>query len=138
MNYYNILPNEVYKITDKDAHIYLSKSIEMQRIGAFLFFNKRIYIGKNHILIFNLLDINDEEKENYLQYRFLRKKSAVNIDKAIAFGSILQGNVAVIDSYVNILCTNDEICQALLIHGIYKIYYGMNLNLYFLEIRRLY
>jgi len=138
MRHYNILPNDVYKITDKNAHIYLSKSTEMQRIGAFLFFNKRIYIGKNHILIFDLLNISDEEKESYLQYRFLRKKSILNINNAIAFGSILKGNVAVIDSYANIHCTNDEICQALLVHSIYKIYYGMNFNLYFLEIHRLY
>ena len=138
MKYYDIYPNEIYKINDKNAHIFLAESTEVQRIGAFLFFNKRIYIGKNHILIFNMLNISDEEKESYLQYRFIRRKSAINTSNSIAFGSILEGNVAIIDSYTNIHCTNDIICQELLVCGIYKIYYGMSININFLEIRRLY
>ena len=85
-----------------------------------------------------MLNISDEEKELYLQYRFIRRRSTIKTNNSIAFGSILQGNVAVIDSYTNIHCTNDEICQELLIYGIYKIYYGMNININFLEIRRLY
>ena len=124
MTYYNIQPSQVYKINDINAHIILTKSVEMQRKSAFFYFNDNIYLGYNHAVIFdNIINLSSVQKETYIKYRFLRQKSLINIKDKISFGHVLNKDVVVIDSYTNLNCT-DQMIMSCLIQNNYQIIYN--------------
>lgn len=138
MTYHNIFPKDVYRINDKEAIIHLIKSIETQRMRAFLFFNNKIYIDINHVVIFDNMNISPLDKESYMKYRFSRLKSNINTNNKISFGHVLEGNVAVIDSYTNLNCTNKIVLQSLLQMNFNVVYYSVTSNVDILVINRLY
>lgn len=61
----------------------------------------------------------------------------INTNDKIAFGHILYGNVAVIDSYTNYNCTNEEIKDALITQGYKKVYCGYTPQFNLVEIDRI-
>lgn len=135
--YDNVSPNKVYKIQDSKAHINLTTSAELQRDKAFVYFNDKIYVGVNHIVAINKIkDIGDKKRRLLYTYR-LKRGTLHNIKDKISFGHVLNGNVAVIDSYTNVNCTDEEIKDTLLSNGYTKIYSGYTPSLRLVEIDRI-
>lgn len=135
--YDNVPPNKVYKIQDSKAHINLTTSAELQRDKAFVYFNDKIYVGVNHIVSINKIkDIGDKKRRLLYTYR-LKRGTLHNIKDKISFGHVLNGNVAVIDSYTNVNCTDEEIKDTLLSNGYTKIYSGYTPSLRLVEIDRI-
>ena len=135
--YDNVPPNKVYKIQDSKAHINLTTSAELQRDKAFVYFNDKIYVGVNHIVAINKIkDIGDKKRRLLYTYR-LKRGTLHNIKDKISFGHVLNGNVAVIDSYTNVNCTDEEIKDTLLSNGYTKIYSGYTPSLRLVEIDRI-
>lgn len=119
------MPQELYKLKDVvNDDIHLIKPAELQREKAFIYFNNNIYVGVNHATAFNKIkDLSNKKKQLYLKYRFTRQK--INTNDKISFGHILNGNTAVIDSYTNHNCADEEIKNALQQFGCKKIYKGI-------------
>ena len=135
--YDNISPNKVYKIQDSKAHVNLTTSAELQRDKAFVYFNDKIYVGVNHIIAINKIkDLSDKKRRLLYTYR-LKRGTLNNVKDRISFGHILNGNVAVIDSYTNLNCTDEDIKNALLSNGYVKIYSGYTPGLRLIEIDRI-
>ena len=123
--YDNIKSDELYKINDSNAHVNLSISAELQREKAFIYFNDNIYVGVNHITAINKINnLSNKKKRLLYMYRLKRGTALNNIKDKISFGHILKGNIAVIDSYTNLNCNNEDIKNALLAKNYSKIYAG--------------
>lgn len=134
--YNNIQPRELYKIEDRNVHVNLSKPAELQRDKAFIYLNDHIYIALSHPAAFEkITNLSAKKKQLYLIYRF--KRIPINTNDKISFGHILNGNIAVIDSYTNLNCEDEDVKNALLSVGIKKVYSGYTPGFKLKEIDRI-